>query len=115
MKKLLKRILNNKDIIDLTADKKPYSIKAQNAKPPYVVYTIIDEFGSEFAENTEIATRYNIQVDIFSKNDFDDLKEKIIKIMNENEFYRNGGNESFESDTGLYHCVLRFNYTKERI
>lgn len=104
----------NQEITNLTADKKVYLIKGTNATAPYVTYTFIDEWGAEFAENEEIATNYSVQVDVFSKVDFTDLVEKIKQKMKDNDFYRTGVNEFYENDTGLYHCVLRFIYTKER-
>ncbi|NYB73855.1 DUF3168 domain-containing protein [Sedimentibacter hydroxybenzoicus DSM 7310] len=114
MYQFVRNVLMDKEITDLTADKKVYLIKGTNATAPYVVYTFIDEWGAEFAENEEIATNYNVQVDIFSKGDFTELANKIKVKMKDNDFYRTSANDFYENDTQLYHCVLRFNYTKER-
>lgn len=102
----------NKEIIDLTADKRVYLIHATNPSPPYVTYTFIDEYGAEFAENEEIATNYSIQIDIFSKGDYTELENKIKQIMKSNDFYRTSAFAFYEDDTGLYHKVIRFFYTK---
>ncbi len=102
------------EITNLTADKKVYLIKGTNATAPYVTYTFIDEWGAEFAENKEIATNYSIQADVFSKGDYTELVEKIKEKMKENDFCRTSVNEFYETDTNLFHCVLRFTYTKER-
>lgn len=112
MKKYLRSVLMNEEITDLTADKKVYLINAINPKEPYLTYTIIDEWGSEFAENEEIATEYNIQIDIFSKGDYTILEEKVKEVMATSEFYRTSAFDFYEDDTGLYHKVIRFIYTK---
>lgn len=112
MKQYLRSILMNKEITDLTADKRVYLIHATNPNPPYVTYTFIDEYGEEFAENEEIATNYNIQIDIFSKGDYTEIENKIKEIMKSNGFYRTSAYGFYEDDTGLYHKAIRFIYTK---
>lgn len=115
MKQYLRSVLMDKEITDLTADKKVYLIHAPNATAPYVTYTFFDEWGAAFAENDEIATNYSIQVDIFSKGDFTDLEEKIKEKTTNNGFRRTSSADFYESDTGLYHCAIRFNYTKTEV
>jgi len=115
IKQFVRSVLMNLDIINLTADKKVYLIKATNATAPYVTYTFIDEWGAEFAENDEIATNYSIQIDVYSKGDFTELVEKIKEKMKDNDFYRTSVNDFYENDTGLYHCAIRFVYTKNKI
>lgn len=112
MKTYLRNILMNPEITGLTGDNKVYFLKATSAVAPYVVYAFIDEWGAEFAENKEQATSYSIQVDIFSKGDYTALEEKILEIMTANDFHRTSGFDFYEPDTGLYHKVFRFNYTK---
>lgn len=112
MKVNLRSVLLNKEITDLTTDKTVYLLHAINAKPPYVTYAFIDEWGKDFAENDEIATNHSIQVDIFSRTDYTELEKKIKQIMKLNNYYRTSAFDLYEDDTGLYHCVIRFIYTK---
>jgi len=114
-KQFVKSVLMNSEIINLTANKKVYLIKATNATAPYVTYTFIDEWGAAFAENEETATNYSVQIDVFSKSDFMELVKKIKEKMKDNDFYRTSVNEFYETDTGLYHCAIRFVYTKNKI
>lgn len=114
IKQFVRSVLMDSEITNLTADKKVYLMQANNANPPYVTYTFIDEWGVEFAENEEIATNFNVQVDVFSKGDFTELVGKIKEKMKANDFYRTGVNDFYEDDKQLYHCALRFIYTKER-
>ncbi len=115
MKQFLRNVLMDDEVTTLTADGKVYYLNATNAVAPYVVYAFIDEWGADFAENKEIATSYNIQVDIFSKGDYTTLEGKIMEVMTANDFHRTSAYDFYEPDTGLYHKVLRFNYTKEEL
>ena len=108
IKKLMKDTLNDNEILNLTGDKKVYFLHANSPKPPYVEYEIFDENGEEWAENKEIATNYYVQVDIFSKNDYTDLENKIKEIMTNAGFNRSMCADLYENDTQLFHKAMRF-------
>lgn len=112
MKVFLREILTHKEITDLTADKTVYFLHANNGKPPYVEYMIINEYGEAFAENREVATGYTVQVDVFSKGDYGRLEEAIKKHMIHADFIRDNSADLYEEQTGLYHKAMRFTYTK---
>lgn len=111
IKQFSRSILMDKEIIDLTTDKKVYFLHAISPTPPYVEYEIIDENGEEWAENKEIATTYYLQVDIFSKTDYTDLENKIKEKMINAGFNRSSAVDLYEEDTGLYHKAMRFVFT----
>lgn len=115
IKQILRNVLMTPEIINLTANKKVFLLDATNAAPPYVVYTIIDEWGADFAENEEIETAYSIQVDVFAKGDYAELEDKIKKVMTGNGFCRTSAFDFYEDNTGLYHKALRFNFTKNKL
>lgn len=101
--------LNNKDIKNLTSDKKVYFIHANNPTPPYIEYQVIAERGAEFSEGKENYSYYLIQIDIFSKTDYTNLEENIKKIMLEAGYSRDNAVDLYENKTGLYHKAMRFN------
>lgn len=108
IKQIVKQVLMNNEIINLTADKKVYFLHATSPTSPYIEYNIFDEFGEEWAENKEIATTYYVQVDIFSKGNYVELENKIKeKILNAG-FERSMSADLYEPDTGLYHKVMRY-------
>lgn len=111
IKAYLRNILLDPEIVSFTADETVYFLHAKNASPPYIEYEIYDEDGAEWAENEEIATDYYVQVDIFSKEDYAELENKIKEKMMNADFSRSMAADLYEKDTGLYHKAMRFIFT----
>ena len=113
IKQFVRQVLNNTEILNLTANKKVYFLKAIDdatnpLKTPYIEYEIYDENGEEWAENREIATNYYVQVDIFSKTDYSDIENKIKEKKLNAGFERSMAADLYEQDTGYYHKAMRF-------
>ncbi|MFR3072048.1 MAG: hypothetical protein ACLTK8_04505 [Paeniclostridium sp.] len=110
IKKKLKEVLNDKEILDLTSDKKVYFIHAKNPKPPYIEYQVIRSRGSEYSEGKIDYLNHLVQVDIFSLEDYTKLETIIVNKFIEAGFeYNPGSPDLFEEKTGLNHKPLRFN------
>lgn len=110
IKQYLLKILNNKEIINLLPNRKVYFLHANTPnKELYLEYEIINEYGAEYSEGTEDYTTYIVQIDIFSTGDYTQLEEIVKKIMLQNGFNRDIGNDLYEKDTKLYHKAMRFN------
>lgn len=114
MKVFLRKVLMDKEITDLTADKTVYFSHANSAKPPYVEYMITNEYGSAYAENKETATNYTVQIDVFSSGDYGALEDVIKSKMIDANFDRSMSADLYEEQTGLYHKAMRFIYTSEQ-
>lgn len=114
MKKFLRDVLRDTEILSLTADKDVYFVHATNAKTPYLEYQIIGEYGEAYAENKEVATNYTVQVDIFSVGDYTSLENKVKEKMIKAGFNRANGADLYEQETKLYHKAMRFTYTKSK-
>lgn len=108
IKQYLLKVLSNEEILNLLADKKVYFLHANNPQPPYIEYEVIDEYGSDFAENEEKYTRYIIQVDIFSKRDYTEIEDTVKKHMISAGFERGMAADLYEEKTGLQHKGMRF-------
>ncbi|WIV10542.1 prohead protease [Proteiniborus sp. MB09-C3] len=109
IREYVRNILTNEEILNLTEDKKVYFLTGgEEAKPTYVCYQIIDEYGSFFEENEEVITAFNVQVDIFSKGSYSQLEQIIKDKMKQAGFYRGMAADLYENDTGLYHKAMRF-------
>ncbi|WP_039653753.1 hypothetical protein [Clostridium tyrobutyricum] len=80
---------------------------------PYITYQFYDENGAAFADNTEIATSYLVQVNIFTKNSFDELYKQVLELMISTGWYRKYATEDYEDNTKLKHKIIRFQYVEE--
>lgn len=119
IEELLRKVLSNEELISLVGvdkNKNPklYLLKApDNTVAPYVEYEILNESGSIYAENEEIATNYKIQIDVFTKGNYTEIVKIIKNIMKENKFMKEFGGSLFEEKSKLFHYILRFNYESE--
>ncbi|MGG7057610.1 tail completion protein gp17 [Clostridium tertium] len=113
MEELLRKILINERITSLV-NNKIYLLKApDNTVAPYIEYEILNESGSLYAENEELATNYTVQIDIFTKGSYTAIVKAIKNVMKENEFMKEFGGSRYEEDSKLFHYILRFNYESE--
>jgi hypothetical protein len=89
-------------------------IRYTGKEKTYITYSFIDDRPGVVADDKEILSIANIDIDIFSDSNYLDIEEKVEKIMIENNFIRVGSSpDMYEEDTGLYHKTIEFE--KERI
>lgn len=113
MESLIRKVLFDERITNLVGNK-IFLLKApDNTVAPYIEYEVIDENGSLYAENEEIATTYRIQIDIFTKGSYTAIKNAVKEVMKENGFAKEFGGSRYEEDTKLFHYILRFNIESE--
>ena len=80
----------------------------------YVTYTFTNDEPSLFGDDKEIGSVVSVDIDIFSDKNYLAIENKIIEIMNDNNFIRTGCSpDMYEKDTGLYHKTIEFE--KERM
>ncbi|WP_315122338.1 hypothetical protein [uncultured Clostridium sp.] len=80
---------------------------------PGITYHFFDESGELFGEGQETLSMTSCQIDIWSKDNYTDLKKNVRKIMKSNGFLFANGFDSFEADVNIYHKTLVFNYYYE--
>ncbi|WP_411679848.1 hypothetical protein [Clostridium thailandense] len=89
--------------------KVPVSFQKYNGKEhTYITFFNYLEQGEQYADNEEKATGYYIQVDVWSKNDYTELVEKVKNYMRFAGFIRTSAADLFENDTKIYHKAMRF-------
>lgn len=68
-----------------------------------------------FQDDDASALEHNIQIDVWSIDSLEayTLKKKIRKLLKENNFKYESGQDFYESDTKIYHKALRFTYLEE--
>ncbi len=73
------------------------------------------ESEESFQDDEASALEHNLQIDVWSMNSLEayTLKKKIRKLMKENNFKYESGQDFYEVDTGIYHKALRFTYLEE--
>ena len=80
----------------------------------YITYSFIDDRPGIVADDKEVLSIANVDIDIFSDGNYLDLEDKVEAIMIQNNFIRVGSSpDMYEEDTGLYHKTIE--YEKERI
>lgn len=78
----------------------------------YITYQEYNSNGSAFAENKEIETNHFVQVDIWTKDTFEELAKQVLQLMTASGYYRTYETELYESDTQIKHKVIRFQYSE---
>lgn len=84
--------------------------KHDGKESTYITFFEYLEQGRLYADNEEKVTGFYIQVDVWSKNDYTDLVERVKEAMKAAGFMKTYAADLFESDTRIYHKVIRFLY-----
>lgn len=76
----------------------------------HVTFTLISDEEDDFSDDEAESINYLVQVDVWSKENMEDLKKEIKKCMKSmgNCTYSDGA-DLYESDVKIYHKALRFN------
>lgn len=78
----------------------------------YIEYEIIRKEYDDYCANDNLSENYLIQVDIFSKGNYDNLEKVIEEVLKEKDYRFVQSADMYEEDTKLYHKAMRFNYKK---
>lgn len=77
----------------------------------YITFFCYNEQGEVFADDIELETGLYMQIDIWQKDDSEDLKENAIKLLKQAAFKKRTIHDApYEPDTKTFHKVLRFVY-----
>lgn len=80
---------------------------------PYITFFEYLQQGESFCDDEESATGHYIQIDVWSKGNYINIVEQIKKLLKQVGFKRKYETELYESDTKIYHKVIRFFYFVE--
>lgn len=87
-----------------------YSGKADT----YITFHEYFETGEEYEDDEETLTAHYVQVDVWSKNDYEELVKKVKENLTKIGFKRINEVDLYEEDTKIYHKGLKFYYLEER-
>jgi predicted GTPase len=104
----------------LTATLQPLGIESfygwynENINATHVTFILITDNETNFSDNEAESIDYLIQVDIWSKENMEDLKKTIKTAMKgiDNCTYSDGADQ-YETDVKIYHKALRFNILED--
>lgn len=80
---------------------------------PYITFLEIDQRSAFDSDDEEKNTNHSIQVDIFHTSNYVDLVDSVKQNMIAAGFTRSSERDFYETDTRLYHKVIRFSYYEE--
>ena len=105
--------MNNKMVIDaLSGLNVPVAfLKYTGTAKPYITFFFYNERGEVFAENEEVATRYSLQVDVWSSGNYTALVNQVKDALKSVGFSRIDAKDLYEDDTKIYHKAMFFRYT----
>lgn len=78
----------------------------------YITFFEVVQYSAMNADDDEVKTGYNIQIDIWSKGDYTSLAQQVKELMKEKGFRRTTEAEDYEPDTKTFHKVIRFSYVQ---
>lgn len=83
-------------------------------KTHITVHEYLDQ-EDEFEDDEASMLEHNIQVDVWSMDSLEayTLKKEIRKLLKDNGFKYESGQDFYEKDTKIYHKALRFTYLEQ--
>lgn len=104
----------NKLILDTLKDINiPITFQVYNGnETTYGTFFTYLEQGEKYADDNEVLTGYYVQLDIFSKTNYEPIVINVKDRMLNAGFRRTYETELYEDDTKYFHKVLRFSYAK---
>jgi hypothetical protein len=86
-------------------------LKEDGTPNTYITFFEYNQSGSVYADDVEQETTHYIQVDIWSKGNYNELSDQVKQRLKEIGFTRLTEAELFEKDTRIYHKVSRFSFS----
>ena len=76
----------------------------------YITYFILNEIREDYASDKAMSTTWKVQVNIYTNEDYDNLKEAIIETLENAGMVCYDTQELYIDDLECYHVPLRFKY-----
>lgn len=93
----------------------PISLQVyEGTEETYMTFFEYLQQGEQFSDDNEQATGHYIQIDIWSKGNYNKIIKKTKELLKEKNFVRKYETELYESDTKIYHKVMRFFFIEDK-
>lgn len=91
-----------------------FASKKENSVP-LIMFNVTNISGHEYWEDGEMVTQYRIMINIFSRSNFMNLMNQVVKLMIDAGFIRLSITScEYNEDIDLYNQPLTFAYYKEQ-
>lgn len=74
----------------------------------HITFFQYNEVPVEHSDDEEEIIAHYVQVDLWSKENTEQLKKDVKAALKESDFIYQDSNDQFETDTGIYHKAMRF-------
>ena len=81
-------------------------------KPSFIRFSYLPQ-DDDSADDDEFRTTHYVQVDYFTPGNTQSVRKQIKELMKKAGFKKNFEHEVYETDTKLFHVILRFYIIKE--
>lgn len=78
----------------------------------YITFFEYNQRGHLYGDDIELKSSHSVQVDVWSLGNYLDLVKQVKEKLKEIGFTRTFETDIYESETGTYHKVLRFNFVQ---
>ena len=90
----------------------PVSFQTNNINVyPHITFFVYNQLGTAWGDNEEVQTTFYIQLDIWSKTNYESIVKLVMKQMKEAGFIRTYAIDLWEEETKTYHKSIRFSYS----
>ena len=105
----------NKLIIDTL---KPLKVpvcfhKYTGKETTYIIFHEYFQKGEKYSEDNEEMTGHYLQINVFSKANYNNIVEEVKTLLSNIGFTRQTEYELYENDTEFYNKIIRFYYEEE--
>ena len=84
----------------------------ENIEDTHITFFCVSENDGEFVDNENSSEHYLMQIDIWSKEDTVELKDKVKSALKGADFCFKNSRDFIETDIRIYHKALRFEYVR---
>lgn len=107
-------LIGDSGLVTLLGGEKVYSVLSpEGTKYPYITITEIGNEGIDYGDDQPTRSDNNVQVDVWSKTDYDDIVAQVDIILTTAGFVRYFATDMYEYDTRVFHKPLRYWIAKE--
>lgn len=104
--------LNNLIISTLTPTNVPVSFRVyKGTSTTHITFFEVVDVPRRHADDELMNTQKTMQIDVWSKGNFNSLVEQVKALMKDAGFLFSSGQDFYEDDTQYYHYALTYNYS----
>lgn len=90
-----------------------HELEEKDGEPEtYITFFELNQNGALYGDDAELKSRHSIQVDVWSKGNYTNTVKTVKDLLLDKGFTRTYETELYETDTKLYHKVIRFNFVQ---